>query len=251
MKQFFLPDTYKGEEILLLQGKEYHYLINVRRLDPGSTFHGIDKNGEKYFFRIRTIQKGRAEAEKISSENEMQTDTELTLLQCLPKGKKFDLIVRQAVECGVSRIIPVIGDHSISRPDEKAKSGKNERWNKIAKEALQQSGASFVPKIEKITELALGVNSLKKPFLGLFFHEKPLAKKGLHQYLFESHKKIMLAIGPEGGFSKREVDFLIDQDFHPVYLGPRILRTETAAIFAAAAVQTILLEKDHWTTLLS
>ena len=88
-----------------------------------------------------------------------------------------------------------------------------------------------------------GIDGIK-----LFFHQNRLEKGSLHGYLNSSTDSICVMIGPEGGLSDEETDFLLASGFHPVYLGENVLRTETAAIYALGAVNTILLEKNEWTT---
>jgi 16S rRNA (uracil1498-N3)-methyltransferase len=82
--------------------------------------------------------------------------------------------------------------------------------------------------------------------LGIFFHQNPLAISSLHGYLSSIPDEIALVIGPEGGFSDEETGFLMQSGFVPAYLGHRVLRTETAPVFAAAAVRIILLERERW-----
>ncbi|HDQ13929.1 MAG TPA: RsmE family RNA methyltransferase [Sediminispirochaeta sp.] len=88
----------------------------------------------------------------------------------------------------------------------------------------------------------------KKSSLGLFFHQSPLAQASLHEYLSSEPRRIGLCIGPEGGFSKGETEYLRQQGFSPVHLHTNVLRAETAAVYAIGAVQTIFLEREKWQT---
>jgi len=247
MKQFILSGNFDVKDTILLTGREYHYLINVRRLSRGSIFPGIDKQGQRHTLKIRSVGNGTATAERIGTEEGKISSPEIFLIQSLVKGKKMDLILRQAAECGVKKVFPVISDHSVSRPEKRDLPAKKARWEKILREALQQSGSSVLTEIAEVSSLSEVLQNLRNSQLGLFFHEEPLEKKGLHQYLFGNRKNIVLAIGPEGGFSKDEVDFFHARGFHSVYLGTRVLRAETAAVYAVAAVQSALLEQDLWT----
>jgi 16S rRNA (uracil1498-N3)-methyltransferase len=158
----------------------------------------------------------------------------------------MDTIVRQCVETGVSRIVPVISSHTVVKLSDEKKTAKVKRWEKIIKEAVQQSGSPRPPAVSPVISLMDSLDYSEEFDLKLFFHEQPLANKGLHQYLFEESKNIALFIGPEGGLSEQEVQFLQGNGFSPVWLGKRILRVDTAALFAISSIQILLLEKDAW-----
>jgi 16S rRNA (uracil1498-N3)-methyltransferase len=180
---------------------------------------------------------------------EKHKSTDTILIQCLPKGKKLDMIVRQAVEAGVRLILPVESEYSVSVIREERNKSKLSRLNAIAEEAAKQSGnrgvTEILPpvKMEKLPETLteLGVEGIK-----LFFHQEQLEKGTIHRYLNDDANTVCILIGPEGGLSPSETDFLLATGFHPVYLGDNVLRTETAAIYALGAVNTILLEKNEW-----
>jgi len=247
MRLFILPPSFHGEEVLRLEGKEYHYLVRVLRKREGDSFNASDGEGTFYYATVEEITPSFCTL-RVQRRGPLERPfPEITLFQCIPKGKKLDLIVRQAVELGVSRIVPVISRFSVPRwesPEEKIR-----RLQRIAKEAAQQCGSLEVPEILAPSPLnAIGeLFPLTEPDrLGLFFHQAPLARTTLHQYLSIYRKAIALVIGPEGGLSEEEVTYLQQGGFSPAYLGPSVLRTETAPVFALAAVQILLLEKTAW-----
>ncbi len=247
MRLFILPPSFHGEEVLRLEGKEYHYLVRVLRKREGDSFNASDGEGTLYYATVEEITPSFCTL-RVQRRGPLERPfPAITLFQCIPKGKKLDLIVRQAVELGVSRVVPVVSRFSVPRwesPEEKI-----QRLQRIAKEAAQQCGSLEVPEI-----LApLSLNAIIELFppaepdrLGLFFHQAPLARTTLHQYLSIYRKEIALVIGPEGGLSEEEVSYLQQGGFFPAYLGPSVLRTETAPVFALAAVQILLLEKAAW-----
>jgi 16S rRNA (uracil1498-N3)-methyltransferase len=161
----------------------------------------------------------------------------------------MDQIIRQATEAGVFRIIPVVSDFSVSRLDIE-KPGKMDRWNKIIKEAIQQSGSRVNTQIEgpvTIDELAeIDESACINGGIGLFFHQEALDHSPLHRYLDSNPESISLIIGPEGGLSDREIEVLYSKNYKSVYLKTIVLRAETAALYAVSAVQTILLESGNW-----
>ena len=186
------------------------------------------------------------ESDSFVSENNI-CEPEIILCQCLPKGKKMDLIVRQATEAGVSVIQPLDSEFSIVKYDSKSWKGKHERFMKIVREAFQQSGSKTLPEVKEPVPLT-SLEIDEKNEIGLFFHQKSIENISLHQYLFTVPLKIKLIIGPEGGLSDKEIACLKEKNFKPVFLGENVLRTETAALYAAAAVKTIILERDSWKT---
>jgi len=247
MRLFILPSSFQGEEMVRLEGKEYHYLVRVLRKSEGDSFNASDGKGTLYYATVEEITPSVCTL-RVQRRGPLERPfPEITLFQCVPKGKKLDLVVRQAVELGVSRVVPVVSRFSVPRwdsPEEKIK-----RLRRIAKEAAQQCGSLEVPEILDPLPLGAVVEFFqpKEPErLGLFFHQAPLARTTLHQYLSIYRKAVALVIGPEGGLAKEEVTSLEEGGFFPAYLGPSVLRTETAPVFAVAAVQIILLERLAW-----
>ena len=159
----------------------------------------------------------------------------------------MDLVVRQAAEAGVARIIPLASRRSVARP--KDDSSKTERWRRLITEGLQQSGSKINTSIEEGVELPDLIERLGPPAPGrlrLLLHEAPLAESSLHEYLSVAPEEIVLCIGPEGGFAPEEVESLRNAGFLPLHLPGAILRTETAALFAVASVAIILAERSSW-----
>lgn len=247
MRQFILPDDFCGSGEQVLTGENFHYLCRVLRKREGSEFPGLDKEGNPYSIRIEEIGEDFC---RLFLEREEKPETDgpvITLVQCLPKGKKMEQVIRQAVEAGVARIIPVMSDHAVPQFDSgKDREKKRERWEKIAIEAMQQSGLKTLPVIGNPVKMDDLPAFWKKRGPGLICHQERIDDGSIHRYLSDAGKEICIVIGPEGGISPREIDLLTAGGFKPVYLGNTVLRTETAALFATAAVKTILLEKRHW-----
>lgn len=249
MRQFVLPAGYHGEGRLELRGRDFHYLHGVLRLPVGSTFPGIDNAGRQVSVTIVSAGLDCCTVEVAPSPsggNDLQNPgPRITLFQCLPKGNKMDLIVRQATEARIHRIVPVVSERSIPRitSDERGRQG---RWSRVIREALQQSGNLHPP----ILDPPLPFEAIPGESVGsqarLFFHPSPLAHKTLHEYLLDATDEIALLVGPEGGLSEREVALLVSAGYGAVYLGESILRVETAALYSIAAVQIVLLERDWW-----
>lgn len=247
MKQFLLPDDFNGETSYTLTGDDYHYLCHVLRKKEGQTMAGLDKNGQKWQITINHIDEESCMLHLSEDERILEQPAEITLAQCLPKGKKMDLIIRQAIEAGVKRIIPIMSDHAVPRFDnQKDMDKKRDRWEKVAREAMQQSGSLILPIIESPIKMDLIPHFWKERGPGLFCHQERIDDNSLHKYLNEAPSEICLVIGPEGGLSNREIQLLRESDFKPLHFGDNVLRTETAALFATAAVKVIMLENETW-----
>lgn len=278
MKQFVLPAHYAGDSELTVTGRDFHYLHRVRRLGEGDRFAGLLREGTPV--ELSVVEAGpssmRLRVERAGGEagaagdapapavgerghaggNADAADTravpdllpQITLYQGLPKAGKLDLIIRQAVEAGVSRIVPVASAHAIARVDGAERSRRKlERWQRIAEEAVQQSGRHSVPSVEPVRELEeIPPVPAAEDEVGLVFHEKALADDGVGGYLDADRRRVLLVIGPEGGLSEEEVSALDRRGFSRVSLGPQVLRTETAALYAIAAVQSVYRELVRW-----
>jgi len=266
VKQFILGKEPGKDGAVRLEGNDYRYLVRVRRLAVGESFPAILPSGEETLVQILSIERGALTGKCVSpkpsfSEEAPNTDKQqlprIILFQALPKGDKMDLIVRQAAEGGIAEIVPFVSEFSIGRAN--AGGQKFSRWERIIKEARQQSGSKTATALygECLTTTGLFEywDKLQKDgaeALGLLFHhteltaEKGLEKKSLHGYLNSVPKSVALAIGPEGGFSEREVSLFLENNFRPFTIGDSVLRTETAALYCAAAVKIIFLERDSW-----
>jgi 16S rRNA (uracil1498-N3)-methyltransferase len=268
MKQFILNSEPDRNGQVRLEGGDYRYLVRVRRLAPGECFPALLPNGEKVIIRIRSVDNQTligeissalidismaAEVSAASASRASQSPP-IILFQALPKGEKMDLIVRQAAEGALNEIVPFASEFSAAGTGKIGRQ-KFSRWERIIKEARQQSGSTAATTIRQplsmddlfaYWEQVKTNNAQDGGALGLLFHHLPLAKESLHRYLDNSPKIVVLAIGPEGGFSPAEAERFVAAGFKPFTIGDTILRTETAALYAQAAVRILLLEKDSW-----
>jgi len=256
MRQFLLPRRYAGEPRATLGGDDFHYLVRVLRLRAGEAAPAVDARGARYEMRIARVGREDCEVElapaaalAASPAREAGPRASIALLQCLPKGRKIDLIVRQATEAGVCRIVPLYSERSLVRPGDDA--NRLARLRRIAREALQQCGGARLPDIEEPRQLAaLAAEAAKGEGAwgtGLFFHQERVEAATLHELLADAPRAVSVLIGPEGGLSPGEVAALTAAGFRPAFLGGTVLRAETAALYAIGAVTTILQERDAWT----
>ena len=174
---------------------------------------------------------------------------DFTLALGLLKGSKLDDVVRMAAEAGVRRIVPLSCARSVPRHEDGA---RLERLQRIVREALGQSGSAVPTTVEPICSLPAFLNTYgtaseaSAAVLRLYFHEQPLAPYSLHQYCTDSAGAVVACVGPEGGFSPEELLFFDHAGFSAAWLGPAVLRAESAAIFALASLRLLFLERNTW-----
>jgi len=253
MKNFILQTQPAEGGIIRLYEKDYHYLVRVRRLRSGMSFNAILPGGKEAKVLILSTKDNILIGQCIDEEKARPGSLlpEIALFQGLPRGAKMDLIVRQSAEAAVSVIAPFKAEYS-QRAPVKESGEKIKRWERIIKEARQQSGSvteTIVMPPCDFDALLEYWGSLREKYsrtLGLVLHQEPLEKGTLHGYLRNDPDFVVLAVGPEGGFSPGELTQFIKTGFRPLLMGNTILRTETAALYGIAAIRTILLESEAW-----
>jgi len=259
VKQFILKGGPDRDNIVRLENNDYRYLVRVRRLAVGEFFPALLPGGEETLVQVLSIDHGvltgkcfspaeaaLPEASPLEAASQIPP---IILFQALPKGEKMDLIVRQAAEGGITEVVPFVSEFSIAKAS--AGGQKFSRWERIIKEARQQSGSKTATSIRRpltMNELFDYWKKLKETgALGLLFHyQKGLEQESLHGYLNSIPRIVVLAVGPEGGFSNLEVSLFLENGFKPMTVGNTILRTETAALYCAAVIKILLLERDSW-----
>lgn len=234
MTRLFISPDKIFRDRAIIDGINVKYLTQVLRSSIGDELTLLDGRGKGYKGKINSIDKYKIEVQIIEA-IEMATESplEITLAQGIPKAEKMEIIIQKATELGIKRIIPLITQRTIVR----IKSPTSlERWAKIAISSAQQSGRSMVPVIEGIKEFKKYITQ-KFSGIGLIFNEGE--KRGIKEFLkgLKGVREITFLIGPEGGFTNEEVRSALEKGFISVGLGPRILRTETAAITALSILQ--------------
>ncbi|CEM62357.1 16S rRNA (uracil(1498)-N(3))-methyltransferase [Treponema phagedenis] len=252
MKQLLVNAEVDVDGTVKLSGKDYHYLATVLRKRIGDIVILDLPSCGTVAAEIIDIRAQKKELDlqiKTGLEGLTQPPPfEIVLLQWLIRGQKMDSVIRQATELGVSRIIPIAGEFSLIKEENEK---QTERRRRIIKEARQQSGSVIQTEISSVQTLDCALKNLntayqKSSIVKLLFTEKKSADSMLHTCLSSRPKTVIIAIGAEGGMSVQEVTGLKNAGFIPVHLHTNILRAETAAITACAAVHTILSEGETW-----
>jgi len=265
MKRFVLSAPPNPEGMIHLYDKDYHYLVRVRRLKPDSCFDALLPDGTEIRVRVlstvdniligeclmvspKQVSQKPVPAEPVPAELVPELPP-IALFQGLPKGTKMDTIVRQAAEGGVSVVAPFESEYSTAHPNAE----KLKRWERIVREARQQSGSGTETLVRPpcgFDALLSYWESLKKEYerpVGILLHQEPLEKGSFHDYIRYNPDFVALAVGPEGGFSPKEVSLFLAAGFKPLLMGNTILRVDTAALYGTAALRIILLESESWT----
>jgi 16S rRNA (uracil1498-N3)-methyltransferase len=237
MPRIFIPHIDTAQDIVSIEGEKAHYIFSVLRCSPGDTLFITDDQGITWSAEISSISK-RAALVKITGTLDIHAESglDLVLLQGLLKGGKMDLVIQKATELGVKRIVPLISERSQIRETRKVG-----RWEKIAEEASRQCGRNLTPSVAEPAEFGAALQRYCAPEAqGVILWEdggKPFSSclKAL-----SSEKQVLLCIGPEGGFSSKEVIFASENGFIVSSLGKRILRAETASIAALSIIQFVL-----------
>ena len=228
-------DRIDGAEgsVLTLSPADSHYVVSVLRMRPGEELTVVDSERNEALCEV-SVPDQKACQLKITKmgKNDTESPLRITLYQSVSKGERMDLTIQKAVELGVSSVVPVFSERCVVRPekDERKKSAKNERWQKIALEAARQSGRGIVPEVRESMSFEDAVREAAKAHdLALIPWEEEKGET-LKNILDESGdvRGIAVFIGPEGGFSSEEAELARSSGLKSVTLGRRILRTETA-----------------------
>lgn len=246
MQRYFLKNhQFDGAKVKLID-EDAHHIARVMRMVVGDQIIVCNEDKECYYLNLTSVTPDEVTGE-IQEKIEKYTELpiEVTIAQGLPKGDKFEWVIQKATECGAAHFMPVSMERCVVKLDAKKEVKKVERWGKIAKEAAEQSHRQQVPVVHSVQSFKAFLELSKRYDYCLFAYEET-AKQGelaqLKQTLTEIKPgdSLLILVGPEGGISEKEVVLLEEQGFKPCALGPRILRTETAPIYALSAISFAL-----------
>ena len=217
---------------------DVHHLLHVMRARANDEIEVV-ADGKLYSAIIKEIN-----PLKIVVNYEIPSDSEIgkevTLFFALAKGDKIDFVIQKATELGASKIVLIKTERCVVKIDEKDFAKKLVRYEKIAKEASEQCHRLVIPKIIGIVDIK-NIPSDLLSNINLLAYEKEVGKTSLFLKDYNNYNSVSIMIGPEGGFSEKEVDTFINKyQFKTISLGKRILRTETAAVYALSVISYLL-----------
>ncbi|MDR3565206.1 MAG: 16S rRNA (uracil(1498)-N(3))-methyltransferase [Negativicutes bacterium] len=235
MPRFFI-DALLTDSVVI-RGQDAHHISRVLRLPVGADIVIADRNGQAFQAKIAAMSQGEVTvAVGNPIDQRREPPVEVWLAQGLPKGDKMDYIIQKAVEIGAAGVIPMAIDFSTVKYDQTKKTAKVGRWQKIAEEAAKQCGRDRIPVVAPVQSLG-EILAQRMPETATVMLYEGKTGAGLKQTLAGCHSQsILLLIGSEGGFSPAEVALCQDKGVQVATMGPRILRTETAAVAALAVV---------------
>ena len=241
MQRYFINQVVQsvGEKISVLKDQEHH-MLKVMRMNIEESCEVVDENEQLYIAKITQLSPFELRIEE-HKEQQVELPIDVTIFVGLSKGDKLETIVQKATELGVHTIVPVEMKRNMVKWTKDKSQKKIERLQKIAQEAAEQSHRLHVPKVLDLMTLKESVILAKQSTKALVAFEE-VAKEGeaavFVQTLTSLQKgdSIAFYFGPEGGFDLQEIEYLNSQEVHSCALGPRILRAETAPMYALAAV---------------
>ena len=233
LKRLYVPERLAAGAELHLAEEAARYLGRVLRLRPGDTVHVFNGDDGEWSASISRFSKNRVTlAVHDSVANAAESGLEVHLVQGISRGERMDFVVQKATELGVVRITPVLTDYGVVKLDGERAGKRRLHWQRVAESACEQSGRVSPPQVDAPLPLNdwLGAGPCRR-----FYRSDSRARRGAAAFGNRgAGGRLCLLIGPEGGFSERECDDAALAGFEAVALGPRILRTETAAVAALA-----------------
>lgn len=223
-----------GLELTLPEATGNH-VVRVLRLEPGDVFHLFNGDGHDYPAEILSLEKRGAKVRVVSRIGVgNETPLRIHLYQSIARGEKMDWILQKATELGVAAFTPMQSERTEVKLDQERSDKRLAHWQGVIRSACEQSGRAIIPALHS----PVSINRLETGGVRQGFYLQPGAGQRIADLSPVPASEMALAIGPEGGFSERDMRQLQSAGFKGLSLGPRILRTETAGIAAIAALQS-------------
>jgi 16S rRNA (uracil1498-N3)-methyltransferase len=236
ISRFYCPQRLSPGQLLDLPPDAAHHAAKVLRCEPGAEIVLFNGDGGEYEAVITYVGKNRVSAKTLTHrDRECESPIEVRLVQAISSGERMDFTLQKAVELGVSHIQPVSSERSIVKLSGDRAEKRVQHWQGIVNSACEQSGRNRVPGVAPILSLP---NWLGTASPGLRLLLSPTAERSLSG-LDKPQGIVTLLIGPEGGLSPKEIEMALSLGFVSTRLGSRVLRTETAALAALAAMQAL------------
>ena len=233
--RFYLDAPLRAGGVCTLSEDAAHHAIHVLRLREGDDVTLFNGRGGEFAARIASIQRLRIAIDLLQHRPiEREPPLRVTLVQGVSAGERMDSTVRKAVELGVAEIQPVLATRSVARPKGERADSRRAHWQKVVIAACEQCGRNRLPEVHPLVQVedyradGAAARILLSPLAQLPFSKVPL-----------EGNTFILAAGPEAGFTAEEEATLTAAGFVPASLGPRVLRTETAAVAALAALSAL------------
>lgn len=238
--RIYFPGIIGKGELCDLGGENLRYVKSVLRMKKGDHLILFDGAGWEYETVIKNFSADGINVEVLGKNRIQDGAVKITVLQALPKANKMDSIIRKATELGAHKIIPFRSARSVPQLTADKARARVSRWRSIATEAVRQCGRADIPEVKDVLSFEEMLASAEGGALKIIFWEEESErgiKKLLRDNRCEGEKDITVMIGPEGGFSKEEVDSAVKRGFMSVSLGRNVLKVETAAVTILSIIQ--------------
>jgi 16S rRNA (uracil1498-N3)-methyltransferase len=241
MRYFYIEKSKLTGNPPVIAGSDAKHIRTVLRLKSGDRIRLFDNSGFNYEAQITGFRSGNVELALVRHyESTLESRLQITVAQALLKDRKMDTIIRQLTELGIKKWVPFTAERSVARVHEDRIQTRVERWKKISAESVKQCGRGTVPEISMPISFEALLDSADNNDLKILFWEGESTAKGV--LLHQPEKRIdsiCMILGPEGGFTSREIQSAGERGFVTASLGPRILRADTASVAACALLQYI------------
>ena len=232
--RFYLDAPLRAGGVSMLPEASAHHAVHVLRLREGDEVTLFNGRGGEFAARIASMQRLKISIDVLQHRAlERESPLRVTLVQGVSSGERMDSTLRKAVELGVAEVQPVLATRSVARPKGERAEGRRSHWQKVVIAACEQCGRNRIPEVQPLLSVAD-----YRPGQGTKILLSPSSQALLSKLSFDE-SQFILAAGPEAGFTEDEEARLVEAGFVPASLGPRVLRTETAAVAALAALNAL------------
>ncbi|NQT32399.1 MAG: 16S rRNA (uracil(1498)-N(3))-methyltransferase [Candidatus Omnitrophica bacterium] len=239
MSRFYAPKENISKDKITIEGKEAHHILDVMRMKDGDEVVVFDGTGNEYSGFIKGVdpKEKKLIVQVVRVERPFSEKMpEVILAQAIPRKNKMEYIVEKSTELGVSRIVPIVTDRTIVRPDDARSKKKVAKWRRIALEASKQCGRTSVPKIEKVTDYKKFVKLIDQ-FDTVLFACLRDGNVPVREALDDvGSGRILVFIGPESDFTEEEIEMADRHNSRFISLGKRVLKSDTAGLFVLAVL---------------
>ncbi|ARF67174.1 16S rRNA (uracil(1498)-N(3))-methyltransferase [Paenibacillus larvae subsp. pulvifaciens] len=245
MQRYFIPKEQFGSTSVRIEGDDAHHLVRVMRAQAGNKIIVSDGLSREALAQITEVDKAVVTA-AIIEERPMTAEPRIQVwvAQSLPKADKMETVIQKGTEIGAARFLPFVSERTVVQYDAKKETKRTQRWQKIAKEAAEQAHRNRIPVVEGVHSWKQILEQTARMDAAWICYEKEDSLQ-IRDALFQADAlkrnddkpvRIMLIVGPEGGFTEKEIEQAEESGCRSIGLGTRILRTETAAMVGLTCI---------------
>ena len=236
MPRFYIDAPLRAGASCTLPEEAAHHALHVLRLRGGDEVTLFNGRGGEYAGRIASLGKRELLIDVLQHrEVEREAPLQMVLVQGVSSGERMDFTIRKAVELGVAEVRPVLAAASVARPKGERAAARREHWQKVAISACEQCGRNRIPQVHEVISIERILAD--KASYGILL--SPRAELRFSEACRKVETAVTIAAGPEAGFNAAEEAAFLDAGYVPARLGARVLRTETAALAALAALNAL------------